>query len=102
MSHVPVRIKRETIKIESSKIHWVEKVKYQMIFACDGEREMVKDGIKEFIDAAIRRYEIETFRIRNRAFEKNEKGMDKTVSPFPIIIIIVQLVICVWEISQIA
>ena len=89
MSHSPVRIKRETLKVESSKIHWLEKVKYQILFAFDSERINIRDDIKSYIDMTVRKYEIETFRLRNKAFEKNEEGKDKTGSLFPIIIIII-------------
>ena len=74
MYHAPVRIKRETVRIDHSKMHWVEKVNYNILFATESQNGQVRDDIQNFIKNNLKRYEEITYKMRNKAFEIEEKG----------------------------
>ena len=74
MWYSPVRIMRETLRAEASSLHWVEKVGYKIIFGLEGGDTNVIDDVKHYVDGMIKKYESETFKIRMKAYDVEEKG----------------------------
>ena len=75
----PVRIRRETLKVEMSKLHWSEIAQYSFLFAAEKDFLSVnnRNDIRAFLDRAIHKYEFDTFKLRKKAFEKESEGMNK-------------------------
>ena len=71
--HSSIRIKRETLKVEGSKIHWFEKVKYAVLFVAEAEAGAIEDVIN-FIDRYTKVYEMETYKLRIKACERKGEG----------------------------
>ena len=76
MWYSPVRIRRETLKVEMSKLHWVELAQYNFLFAAEKEFISInnRNDIRGFLERAIDRYELATFKIRKKAFEIEKEG----------------------------
>ena len=72
----PIRIRRETLKVEMSKLHWAELVQYSFLFAAEKDFLTVnnRNDIRNFLEKAIDKYELETFKLRKKAFEKESEG----------------------------
>ena len=72
----PVRICRDTTKIEMSKLHWSEMAQYSYLFAAEKDFLTAnnKNDIRSFLDRAICKYELDTFKLRKKAFEKESEG----------------------------
>ena len=72
----PIRIRRETLKVEMSKLHWTELVQYSFLFAAEKDFLSVnnRNDIRNFLEKAIDNYELETFKLRKKAFEKECEG----------------------------
>ena len=77
----PVRIRRETLKVEMSKLHWTELVQYSFLFAAEKDFLTVnnRNDIRNFLERAIDKYELETFKLRKKAFEKEREGMSNKI-----------------------
>ena len=74
MVYSPIRIKRETVRVENSNIHWLEKVEHHVLLACDVGKLNELEGVAGTLGETIKRYEKMTYRLRNKAFEKQIKG----------------------------
>ena len=76
MWFAPIRIRKETLKIEMSKLHWAELVQYSFLFAAEKDFLSVnnRNDIRGFLEKAIKKYELETFKLRKKAFEKESEG----------------------------
>ena len=71
----PVRILRETTRVEASSLHWMERVNYKMIFAFEaGENEVMEDMI-QYMAEKTKKYEAETYKLRLKAYDKNSEGI---------------------------
>ena len=80
MTFTPVRIKRDTKQVGKSKIHWLEKLEYKILFAFEGNEDGVKNEIKNYVENKISEYEELTFEIRNRYFEKDLSIKNECIS----------------------
>ena len=76
MWYAPIRIRRETLKVEMSKLHWAELAQYNFLFAAEKEFISInnKNDIRGFLERAIDKYEMDTFKIRKKAFEIEKEG----------------------------
>ena len=74
MWFAPVRIMRETLRVEASDLHWLEKVGYKIIFAAQECENDVVDDIAQYLDRMTKQYEKETYGIRLKAYEEGSKG----------------------------
>ena len=77
MWYAPIRIKRESSKVELSKLHWVETLQYHIIYAAEKDflTAQNKNDIKNFMESNIKRYEQETCGLRRKAFDEEPKGI---------------------------
>ena len=59
-----------------SKLHWTEQVQYSFLFAAEKDFLTVnnRNDIRGFLERAIDKYELETFKLRKKAFEKENEG----------------------------
>ena len=59
-----------------SKLHWAELVQYSFLFAAEKDFLTVnnRNDIRNFLEKAIDKYELETFKLRKKAFEKESEG----------------------------
>ena len=71
----PVRVMRETLRVEASALHWMEKVGYKMIFAFETEGNEVLEDMIQYMAEKTKKYEAETYRLRLKAYEKIYEGM---------------------------
>lgn len=74
MLFAPVRIMRETIRVEASSLHWVEKVGYKVIFSLEKGEDGVVEDMLQYIESSIKVYEKETYKLRMKAYEEVTKG----------------------------
>ena len=76
MWYAPVRIRKETLKIEMSKLHWAETAKYSFLFAAEKDflSTSNRSDIRSFLEKAVNTYEFDTFKLRRKAFEKEAVG----------------------------
>ena len=65
---------RETLRVEASDLHWMEKVGYKIIFAAQDCDNGVIDDIAQYLDRMTKQYENETYGIRMKAYEEGSKG----------------------------
>ena len=65
---------RETLRVEASTIHWMEKIGYRIIFAAEGIENEVIEDVSQYLDRMVKSYERETYKIRLRAHEIEAKG----------------------------
>ena len=77
MWFAPIRIMRETLRVEASNLHWSEKVGYKIIFAAQECENDVIDDIMQYLDRMLKQYEKETYKIRLKAYEEGAKGLTK-------------------------
>ena len=79
MWFAPVRIRKETLKVEMSKLHWAELAKYSFLFAAEKDFLSInnRNDIRGFLERAIDKYEFDIFKIRKKAFDKENEGKDK-------------------------
>ena len=71
----PVRIARETLRVEASNLHSMERLGYKMAFAYEGEDERVLEDIQQYLEDKTKKYEGETYKLRLKAYEKGAKGI---------------------------
>ena len=74
MWYAPVRIMRETLRVEASTIHWMEKIGYRIVFAAEDVENEVIDDVSQYLDRMVKSYEKETYKIRMKAHEEETKG----------------------------
>ena len=75
MWFAPIRIMRETLRVEASNLHWLEKVGYKIIFAAQDCENDVVDDVTQYLDRMLKQYEKETYKIRLKAYEERTKGL---------------------------
>ena len=82
MWYAPVRIRRETMKVDISKIHWVETVQYSFLFGAEKDFLSTnnKNDIRNFLENAIKKYEMETCQLRKKAFEVEPEGQFRYIT----------------------
>ena len=74
MWFAPVRVMRETTRVEASSLHWMERVSYRMLFAFESEGNAVLDDMIQYLGEKTKKYEAETYRLRSKAYDKNPEG----------------------------
>lgn len=74
MWFAPIRIMRETLRVEASNLHWLEKIGYKIIFVAQECENEVHDDIAQYLDRMIKLYEKETYGIRLKAYEESSEG----------------------------